>query len=58
MEPEGSGEWVGYYESGAGPNQDLRNPLGVRGPELMEWFVHTRTWRRMRGQDDGETGTR
>jgi dihydrofolate reductase len=41
---------------GAGPNQDLRNPLGVRGPELMEWFVHTRTWRRMRGQDDGETG--
>src|SRR5205809_1937749 len=23
---------------GAGPNQDLQNPLGVRGPELMEWF--------------------
>src|SRR5438034_7213224 len=21
---------------GAGPNQDLQNPLGVRGPELME----------------------
>jgi hypothetical protein len=33
---------------GAGPNQDLQNPLGVRGPELMEWFfsnsgVHGRT---------------
>jgi dihydrofolate reductase len=41
---------------GAGPNQDLRNPLGVRGPELMEWFLHTRVWRKMHGQDDGETG--
>ncbi len=41
---------------GAGPNQDLRNPLGVGGPELMEWFFHTRVWRRMHGQDDGETG--
>lgn len=27
---------------GSGPNQDLKNPLGVRGPELMEWFFHTR----------------
>ena len=42
---------------GAGPGQDLQNPLGVGGPALMEWFVHTRVWRRMRGQgDDGETG--
>ena len=41
---------------GAGPNQDLRNPLGVRGPELMEWFFHTRVWRRMHGHGDGETG--
>ena len=41
---------------GAGPNQDLRNPLGVRRLELMEWFFHTRAWRRMHGQDDGETG--
>ncbi|HEY0335845.1 MAG TPA: dihydrofolate reductase family protein, partial [Burkholderiales bacterium] len=41
---------------GAGPNQDLRNPLGVRGPELMEWFFHTRVWRKMHGHDDGETG--
>ena len=22
----------------------------------MEWFVHTRMWRRMHGNDDGETG--
>ena len=27
---------------GAGPCQDLQNPLGVRGPELMDWFFHTR----------------
>ncbi len=41
---------------GAGPNQDLQNPLGVNGPELMEWFFHTRVWRKMHGHDDGETG--
>jgi dihydrofolate reductase len=41
---------------GAGPDQDLEHPLGVRGPELMEWFVHSRFWRRMQGQDGGETG--
>ena len=41
---------------GAGPGQDLEHPLGVRGPELMEWFVHTRMWRKMQGNDDGETG--
>ncbi len=41
---------------GAGPNQALQNPLGVRGPELMEWFFHTRVWRNMHGYDDGETG--
>ncbi|HEX6550365.1 MAG TPA: dihydrofolate reductase, partial [Gammaproteobacteria bacterium] len=43
---------------GAGPDQDLQNPLGVGGPELMEWFFNTRAWRQMHGQDggDGETG--
>jgi dihydrofolate reductase len=41
---------------GAGPDQDLQNPLGVRGPELMEWVFNTRFWRRMQGQDGGETG--
>jgi dihydrofolate reductase len=41
---------------GAGPNQDLRNPLGVKGPELMEWFFHTRMWRQMYGEGNGETG--
>jgi dihydrofolate reductase len=41
----------------AGPNQDLSNPLGVRGPELMDWFFHTRSFRQMHGQPGGETGT-
>jgi dihydrofolate reductase len=41
---------------GAGPNQDLQNPLGVRGPELMEWLFHTRMWSRMHGQEEGEIG--
>ena len=40
----------------AGPHKDLENPLGVRGPELMEWFFNSRMWRRMHGQDGGETG--
>lgn len=42
---------------GAGPDQSLENPLGVRGPELMEWFFHSRFWRQMHGQEGGETGT-
>jgi dihydrofolate reductase len=41
---------------GAGPDQSLQNPLGVRGPELMGWFFPTRAWRRMQGQEGGETG--
>jgi dihydrofolate reductase len=41
---------------GAGPSQSPDRPLGVRGPELMEWFFATRFWRAMHGQDGGETG--
>ena len=41
---------------GAGPDQDLEHPLGVRGPELMEWFFSTRAWRTMHGLEGGETG--
>jgi len=41
---------------GAGPGQDLDHPLGVRGPEMMEWFFPTRVWRKMQGHGDGETG--
>jgi len=45
---------------GAGSGQDLNNPLGVRGLELMEWFFKTRAWRQMHAEAgaeaDGETG--
>ena len=41
----------------AGPRQDLQNPLGVRGPEIMEWFFPTRTFQEMHGGPaSGETG--
>ena len=40
----------------AGHSQDLQNPLGVGGGNLMEWFMKTRFWREMQGQEGGETG--
>ena len=40
----------------AGVDQDLEHPLGVRGPELMEWFFPTRKFQRMYGSGEGETG--
>ena len=41
---------------GAGPAQDLEHPLGVRGPELMEFYFQTRAWRESHGLEGGETG--
>ncbi|HEX5973148.1 MAG TPA: dihydrofolate reductase family protein [Gemmatimonadaceae bacterium] len=41
---------------GAGARQDLENPLGVRGPEIMEWFFPTRVFQQMYGDKEGETG--
>jgi dihydrofolate reductase len=41
---------------GAGPNQSLQAPLGEGGEALHEWFFPTRTFRRMLGHADGETG--
>ncbi|MDQ6653612.1 MAG: dihydrofolate reductase family protein, partial [Acidobacteriota bacterium] len=41
---------------GAGPNQDLENPLGVGGLKVFDWFFPTRTWQRMHGGEDGEKG--
>jgi dihydrofolate reductase len=40
----------------AGPDQSLENPLGIRGPELFEWFFSTRTWKQMHGVEGGSTG--
>ena len=41
---------------GAGPNQDLKNPLGVGGIDLHDWLVRTRTFKHMFGGDGGTTG--
>ncbi len=42
---------------GAGPGQDLRNPLGVGGHQLHEWFVPTHTFKStVLRQEGGTTG--
>jgi dihydrofolate reductase len=41
---------------GAGPNQDLENPLGLGGLALHEWVFSTRTFQQMLGKDAGVTG--
>ena len=38
---------------GAGIEQSLDDPLGKRGPELFQWFFHTRTFRAMLGKEGG-----
>jgi dihydrofolate reductase len=39
---------------GAGPDQSLKNPLGVGGPDLHQWFYPTQAFRSMMGKE-GET---
>jgi dihydrofolate reductase len=41
---------------GAGPDQNLENPLGVGGERLFEWFFPTRTFKNHLGQEGGTTG--
>jgi dihydrofolate reductase len=41
---------------GAGPNQDLSNPMGVGGMALHEWVLPTRTFQKMFGKEAGTTG--
>jgi dihydrofolate reductase len=41
---------------GAGPGQSRENPMGVGAGSLHDWFVPTRTFQRMLGQDGGTTG--
>jgi dihydrofolate reductase len=38
----------------AGPNQSVRDPLGVGGERLHEWFFPLATWQRMQGKEGGE----
>ena len=41
---------------GAGPAQDLANPLGVGGLALHQWVIATHTFKRMFGSEGGTTG--
>lgn len=40
----------------AGADQSLDEPLGVLGPELMDWFFPTKTFIEQHGGEGGETG--
>ena len=40
----------------AGVEQSLENPLGKRGPEMFEWFFHTKTFCSMVGKPGGTEG--
>jgi dihydrofolate reductase len=37
----------------AGPDQSLKEPLGVGGEQLHEWVVALETWRRAHGKEGG-----
>lgn len=41
---------------GAGPAQDIDNPLGIGGMALHGWMFPTRTFQQMIGKQGGETG--
>ena len=41
---------------GAGPHQDLNDPLGIGGKALHEWVFTTRTFRQWFGSEGGTTG--
>src|SRR5262245_33267080 len=41
---------------GAGPNQNLSDPLGAGGEALHDWMVTTRTFKQTHGGSGGETG--
>ncbi len=41
---------------GAGPDQSLRNPLGVGGEDLHQWMFGTRAFQQMLGKGGGASG--
>ncbi|MCW1924033.1 dihydrofolate reductase family protein [Luteolibacter arcticus] len=41
---------------GAGPSQSIDHPMGIGGMNLHEWFIPTRVFQRMQGEEDGTTG--
>lgn len=47
---------ISFDGYGAGPDQTRENPLGVGGESLHDWLVQTRTFKRLQGQEGGDTG--
>ena len=41
---------------GAGPDQSVKNPLGVGAEALHAWLVSTRAWQEMHGKEGGARG--
>jgi dihydrofolate reductase len=41
---------------GAGPNQDIDNPIGVGGLRLHEWVFETRAWHKRQNTEGGAEG--
>ena len=41
---------------GAGPNQSIKEPLGIGGEELHTWMFPTKRFRAMGGKNDGTEG--
>lgn len=41
---------------GAGPGQDLKNPLGIGAMGLHQWALATKTFHKMFGEEGGTTG--
>jgi dihydrofolate reductase len=41
---------------GAGPSQDLENPMGIGGMAIHQWVFPTRTFHAMRDDEGGTTG--
>lgn len=41
----------------AGVEQSLNDPLGKGGPQIFQWFFHTRTFRAMQNGEGGSTDT-
>ena len=40
----------------AGPGQNIENPLGLRGPEIFQWFMKTEVFSQMWGHERGAKG--
>jgi dihydrofolate reductase len=47
---------ISFDGYGAGPDQSQKNPLGVGGEAMHDWYVATRTFKKLFGRPGGVTG--